>query len=98
MNPTYKVLLEDADHGSTSNAVQFTQGIGTIIVTGTISGGSHSVIIEASHNNTDFAPIDGLSQISEPKAYTVKLAHGVYIRARIPAGGDQSSLATVVLC
>jgi hypothetical protein len=98
MNPTYKVLLQDADHGAVSPSVSFTQGVGTIIAYGDMPHGHDSVLIEVSHDNTNFVPLHGIPDISAPVAATFTLAHAIYMRARVPEHGGEGCSVTVVLC
>lgn len=98
MNPTYKVLLEEADHGTTSSSVQFTQGVATFIIYGDMPHGHEAVIIEISHDNVNFAPISAAPTIDEPVSFSADIAHGCWVRARVPEHGGSGCSVTVVIC
>ena len=98
MQPTYKALLSDADHGDVSPVCQFTQGVGTIVVYGTMPTGNRSVILEVSHDGTNFAPLTGFDQIQAEFAGTFTLAHGIYVRLRVEDHPSASCSVTAVMC
>jgi hypothetical protein len=98
MQPIYKVLLVDADHGAVSPVVQFTQGVGTIFAYGDMPHGHDAVVFEVSHDGINFMPLDGVPEVTEPVSFTFTLAHGCYVRARVPEHGGSGCSVSVVLC
>ena len=98
MQPIYKVMLVDADHGAVSPVAQFTQGVGTVFAYGDMPHGHNAVVFEVSHDGVNFMPLDGVPEITTPVSFTFTLAHGCYVRVRVPEHSGTGCSVTVVLC
>jgi len=84
----YTTLIDAADDDVTSASVQWSAGHGNVFVTGDFGHNNTRVVIEASADNSAFAPIEGLDDISDPMVKYFQLTGHTFIRAKVTNAHD----------
>lgn len=84
----YTTLIDGATDDETSSSVQWSAGHCCVFVTGTFGHNNTRVVIEGSADNTNFAPIEGLDDISDPMVKYFQVTGHAFIRAKVTDAHD----------
>ena len=91
MGSHYHTLLSNQTTDGTSSVFHYQNGQTTFFITGTFGHSQTRVVIEASFDGTNWAPVDGFDDISEVTAKFAHFTRQTYIRASVTNAHAQNS-------